>query len=1118
MTMEGRKAPVVFDISWLRTVSKAVQNIGVMTVRQKTMWEQQLASVEKCSINHSSVIKIAGESSHRELAQYKVVQQEGGIQEYSSVSRRTYSINMTPKRADCTDDLTGVQECPILSETSMADETTERDTITPHEISLSSQVQQAIVEHRGHEKQRRSDTDWKVLPVSLIRAPLHVRYECLRLLDSDPHVLQLLTTETVESLTEYDNMKRLFHQCAEKSGVILQPSRLTVWNEASTSFDAVVMSGEASLQLVDKIPKLCHVKLHALSLGGTSRMTRAFGGHRFFRLTVRINSRDFGKLTSVPSTGESLLSDFFESRISLIAAQWQVWRISQDSVEEQTSSARYVVLSLDLFAVSISGMCPKVLPVHLRPNPIFFTRRYIPISDLMSWLVDLEANQDLSIPRAFPRLDLATSKSMATLIFQPSQIRSISHILANGEPEATEFADTGLEQPPSDGTERNQVMNDGCARLSVEAGRLIAQKLGLEGPTPSVFQARLGGCKGVWMVSTACEDGTEDPIWLEVTPSQRKLNAHAVDLRDETYDPRRTTFEVLGYSRTLRAARLSHTMLPVLVDRGVTEETIQALYRNVLEQDHQTFLTALMDPRRLHQWIASRCSDLDNTADEWLGGLPWNSSAAALYLLEHGFDPHTDSYLAGLVRKLADEVFSPTMKTLNLRLTSSVMPYGIADPTQCLAPGEIYLSFFTTYFDSHLGRPHPCLSNMEVLVGRHPVIRPSDIQKVRAVFKVELVHIQDSVVFPSRGTIPLAAQMSNGDYDGDHFWVCWHPELVAGFRNAPAPRSLPEPADIGIKTTILSVSDIYTARQKTATTRAYLRAGLRTRTRPSLKGLSRWCYDNFVYTHSHRDPRATFLADLHELLMDAEKSGIELDRAEFRSILTAQKILPDNAGRQPLYKQLLTRGAKSDCGRPHLPHQVVDRILVQIITPETEVFKHRRQSVLKTVNGIKGNTLECTFQTFRNAQYDGDGFARNTALVKGRLRDLHTRWSQMFQVRPPRDADDRKDRFAQIRKLHEDYTKIPFTAEKTIDCDLSYRRDQCGPPTYGALVKASILWTTYGSTPFVFRLAGRELAFLKAWSSSMHVRSIVPSMCRPVISGRVERGRRDIGSRVPPRE
>lgn len=88
------------------------------------------------------------------------------------------------------------------------------------------------------------------------------------------------------------------------------------------------------------------------------------------------------------------------------------------------------------------------------------------------------------------------------------------------------------------------------------------------------------------------------------------------------------------------------------------------------------------------------------------------------------------------------------------------------------------------------------LSEREVLVARHHTLRRSDIQKVHAVYKEELSHLTDIVVFSSQGRFPLAGKLQGGDYDGDTFWLCWDARLTGPFLNAMPPIKLPSPENV----------------------------------------------------------------------------------------------------------------------------------------------------------------------------------------------------------------------------------------------------------------------------------------------------------------------------------
>ena len=88
--------------------------------------------------------------------------------------------------------------------------------------------------------------------------------------------------------------------------------------------------------------------------------------------------------------------------------------------------------------------------------------------------------------------------------------------------------------------------------------------------------------------------------------------------------------------------------------------------------------------------------------------------------------------------------------------------FGICDPRDVLREGECAVR---VTMDSD-GQPRT-LKNMEVLVTRNPCLHPGDLQKFRAVEKLELSHLVDCIVFPTKGKRPSADLMSGGDLDGD---------------------------------------------------------------------------------------------------------------------------------------------------------------------------------------------------------------------------------------------------------------------------------------------------------------------------------------------------------------
>ena len=91
---------------------------------------------------------------------------------------------------------------------------------------------------------------------------------------------------------------------------------------------------------------------------------------------------------------------------------------------------------------------------------------------------------------------------------------------------------------------------------------------------------------------------------------------------------------------------------------------------------------------------------------------------------------------------------------MNIGIPRSTYAYMVADPLSVLEEGEVHIAF-SSPFDQEL-----MLHDIDLLVARLPAALPSDVQKVRAVFKVELKNFRDVIVFPSKGDFSLAEKLS----------------------------------------------------------------------------------------------------------------------------------------------------------------------------------------------------------------------------------------------------------------------------------------------------------------------------------------------------------------------
>ena len=78
-------------------------------------------------------------------------------------------------------------------------------------------------------------------------------------------------------------------------------------------------------------------------------------------------------------------------------------------------------------------------------------------------------------------------------------------------------AESGQIHEEEDITSRTgRVLTDGCGRISVSLAERVAKHLGL-GCIPAAFQARIGPCKGMWLVDLHLERDS-----IEIRRSMRK--------------------------------------------------------------------------------------------------------------------------------------------------------------------------------------------------------------------------------------------------------------------------------------------------------------------------------------------------------------------------------------------------------------------------------------------------------------------------------------------------------------------------------------------------------------------------------------------------------------------
>jgi hypothetical protein len=612
-----------------------------------------------------------------------------------------------------------------------------------------------------------------------------------------------------------------------------------------------------------------------------------------------------------------------------------------------------------------------------------------------------------------------------------------------------------------------EVMTDGAGRISPSLASKIRLKLGLS-YIPSGFQGRIGEAKGLWSVNWNDKSGED---WIEVYDSQRKWT-RSTKPNGESDDPSHRTFEVLKWSGPLKSADLNLQFLPLLIDRArspkLMKDSISKLLVEGLNREIETLLTAMKSPQAFRNWVRevnpNTKERLKAGAVAYRAGLPAILEERLNVLLDAGFDPKNLYFMKEMVRSALTSKCDDLKKRLNITVGQSAYVLMIPDFTGVLDPGEVYMDF-SGFADKVSGSSAPLLKDVDVLVARSPCHYASDMQKVKAVNKVELMGLKDLIVFSTKGNPSLAAKLSGGDYDGDLAWVCWDQSLVENFSNADVPEC-PKLVEQGfIHKDSTSYEDLVAGHLNP--TAVFLKHAFSFNMQPPMIGICTNYKESLCYTQgSITTPESVFLSTLLSLLVDASKQGYVLTKDSWDHIKEhVIKIVP----RQPLYKTD-HRDEKAEHIVDHLfyvAHETIESKLAEFHknTRETPQWDEELVTYYKSVReDAKLNPELATLLDNLDADLDAIG------------KD----WKAYF-TRPPNDAS--KPPFASyVIECHAKYHSI-VPHEKTSVARILL--PDCFPDpevTPWALLKASAFFASYSSkyvSNAVWWLAGRQLAHLK---------------------------------------
>ena len=399
----------------------------------------------------------------------------------------------------------------------------------------------------------------------------------------------------------------------------------------------------------------------------------------------------------------------------------------------------------------------------------------------------------------------------------------------------------------------------------------------------------------------------------------------------------------------------------------------------------------------------------------------------------------------------------------------------IADPLAILEENEVHIAFSSAFKDHKTGVDQVMLHDIDVLVARSPAHLPSDIQKVRAVFKPELRLYRDVIVFPSKGPVSLASKLSGGDYDGDKAWICWDSDIVTPFENAEVPIH-PTIASYGIEKDTTKVSDLLGHND---CTNRFLRHAFKFNLQINMLGTCTNYHEAYCYHKGTIDsPQAISIGVLLGNLVDSAKSGFMFDDAKWAAF-QKRKSLPRNLSK-PAYK---------DKNKAKPTTHLIDHLVFVIARNTREDVLRKFNEHFHDVSPRDDDLSRIRNDTVEEAKSHAE-LAKVLENLETGLKTINNYWKRYVRV----DQDDEDNRptsskpngpsfITVVEQCRGDFLTLSPTLDTpaTSDKIATWQHDHAvGRSSHWDVLKASVVFHRYYMSTFIWHVAGVELGEIKA--------------------------------------
>ena len=335
---------------------------------------------------------------------------------------------------------------------------------------------------------------------------------------------------------------------------------------------------------------------------------------------------------------------------------------------------------------------------------------------------------------------------------------------------------------------------DGVGRISRFLAQLAASELGIatSREPPSLFQFRLGGCKGVLAVSPDAQIRE-----IHIRHSQYKFPAIHDGL------------EIIRWSQ-FAAANLNRQIILVLSALGVSDDVflrklkLQLANLGIAMKDEKMALSILqkdIDPNQMTLAIAGMILD--------------------------GFQKIQEPFVMSLLQLWRAWSIKSLKEKARITIGDGAFLLGCVDETGTLkghfnvgpkldqSTEEKIHSLPEVFVQLVRSDNKPTVIEGPMVLARNPSLHPGDLRVVRGVDVPALHHLKNVVVLPQTGDRDVASMCSGGDLDGDDYLIMWDEDLMPKqWNHEPMDYTPPTPVQVERAVTINDITSFFVTYMK----------------------------------------------------------------------------------------------------------------------------------------------------------------------------------------------------------------------------------------------------------------------------------------------------------------